>query len=516
MKHRKKSWWGDALFVILLSGSLLWIFSLVNGASFFFDEWDFILRRGLNVDDLLRPHNGHLNFLPVLVYISLRRIFGLESYVPFQVVALAVHACVCTAIYAIVRKRSQVLALCAGIVVCLLGSGWQNILWPFQIGMMGAFAAGLWAFYEIDRDDINYLRLALWLNISLTCGGGGIAVAGVIGAVLFLRKEWRVLTTLIPTIALYGMWYLKYGQSQSQDGNVGKIPQYILDSALAAGAGTGSKSLIFGGFVVGAVLVLALLKQREMKFTSLPNVIVVFLLATWGLTGLSRAHLGEPGASRYVYVGATCLILLFALVVPVVQNMTTSAGLFIAAVFLVSPNMSLMRAGAAGLLDTSTHLRAELSAIEHVRMSLSPGYVIDSARAPQLNMDEYLSAIDRFGSPAFSWKKVSTLPSGTLIDVNRTLAEASHFLQLLPDAQCVSSSSVAKEEFDIKPKSSLTVTIKAPKTLKFNWFKESPDAAYAMEIRTSGTYVLQNLIEKESNILNISGDMQSVTICKQS
>jgi hypothetical protein len=516
MKLRKQSWRGDGLFAVLLSGSLLWIFSLMNGASFFFDEWDFILRRGFNVDDLLRPHNGHFSLIPVLIFVLLRKIFGLSNYVPYQIAALMVHACVCVAVYVIVRNRSQVLALCAALVVCLLGSGWQNILWPFQIGMMGAFGVGLWAFYEIDRDDIKRWRLSLFLGLSLACAGGGIAVTAVVIAVLLVKKQWRVISAQVPVLVLYGMWYLKYGQSQSQDGNLGKTPKYILDSALAAGAGTGSKSLIFGGFVVGVVLVLALLKQRELKFTSLPNVIVVFLLATWGLTGLSRAHLGEPGASRYVYVGATCLILLFALVVPVVQNLTTSAGLFIAAIFLVSPNMSLMRAGANGLLDTSTHVRAELSAIEHVRMSLLPGYVIDSARAPQLNIGEYLSAIDRFGSPAFSWNKLSTLPSGTLIDVNRTLAEASHFLQLLPDAQCVSSSSVAKEEIDLKPKSSVTMTIKAPRTLKFNWFKESPDAAYAIEISKSGTYVLQNLIEKESNVLNVSGDMQSVTICKQS
>jgi hypothetical protein len=516
MKLKKQTWRGDALFSLLLSGGLLWIFTLMNGASFFFDEWDFLLRRGLNANDLLRPHNGHFSLIPVSIFILLRRAFGLTSYVPYQIVGLLVHAAVCIGVYVIIRKRSQVLALCAGIIVCLLGSGWQNILWPFQIGMMGSFAAGLWALYEIDRDEINRARLSVLIGISLACAGGGIAVTGVVGVLLVLRREWRVLTALVPTIALYALWYLKYGVAQSQDGNMGKTPQFIVDSALAAGAAAGSKSLIFGGFVIGVVVVLLVLKQKELTLSSVPNGVVLFLIVTWALTGLSRAHLGEPGASRYVYVGATCLVLLFALLVPVARNVTMGLGLFVITICLVAPNMKMMRAGANGLLDTSVHLRAELSAFEHVRNSAGAEYTIDSARAPQLNTGEYLSAIDRYGSPAYSWRKVSSLQSATLIDVNRTLAEASHFLQLSPDAQCISSSSVAKEEIDIKPQSSVTVTIKAPKTLKFNWFKESPDAAYAIEISTSGTYVLQNLIEKESNVLNVSGDMQSVTICKQS
>lgn len=516
MKLWKQSWLGDLLFVLLLSGSLLWIFSLMNGASFFFDEWDFILRRGLNIDDLLRPHNGHFSLIPVFIFILLRRIFGLTNYFPYQIAALAVHACVCVAVYVIVRKRSQAIALCAAVVVCLLGSGWQNILWPFQIGMMGAFGAGLWALYEFDRDEINRTRLSVLVGLSLACAGGGIAVAVVIGALLLLRKEWRALSSLVPTIALYSLWYLKYGVAQSQDGNIGKTPQYIVNSALAAGAGVGSKSLIFGGFVVGVVVVLLILKQKELALSSVPNAVVFFLFVTWALTGLSRAHLGEPGASRYVYVGAACLVLLFALVVPVVQNMTATVGLFIGAVFLISPNMTLMRAGANGLLDTSMHLRAELSALEHVQSSVRDDYVVDSARAPQLSTAEYLSAINRFGSPAYSWEKVTSSPAAILMSVNRTLAEASNSLLLSLDAQCVSSSPETKREIDIKPKSRVTMTIKSPKILKFNWFKGSPEAAYAIEISKSGTYVLQNVIERESNVLNVSGDMQSVTICKQS
>jgi hypothetical protein len=513
MKLRKQSWWGDGLFAVLLSGSLLWIFSLMNGASFFFDEWDFILRRGLNVDDLLRPHNGHFSLIPVFIFVLLRKIFGLTNYVPYQIAALVVHSCVCVAVYVIVRKRSQVLALCAALVVCLLGSGWQNILWPFQIGMMGAFGAGLWAFYEIDRDEIKRWRLSLFLGLSLACAGGGIAATAVVIAVLLVRKRWSVIAAQVPVLVSYGMWYLKYGQSQSQDGNVGKTPQYILDSALAAGAGTGSKSLIFGGFVLGAILVLTLLMQRELKFTSLPNVIVVFLLATWGLTGLSRAHLGEPSASRYVYVGATCLILLFALVVPVVQNTRTLVGLFLATVLIIPSNLTMMRAGANGLLDTSMHLRAELSAVEQVQSSVRADYIIDSARAPQLSTNEYLSTVDRFGSPAYSWNQLAELSPEILKVVNRTLAEASSSISRVSDSSCQSSLAMVGTEIVIKPNSSATIKTTGPRTLKFNWFPESPDTAYVIEIKESGTYVLRNLIEKESNNLKVSGEMQSVLMC---
>jgi hypothetical protein len=396
-----------------------------------------------------------------------------------------------------------------------MGSGWQNILWPFQIGMMGAFATGLWAFNETDRNEIRRWRISILVAISLASAGGGIAVAAIIGLLLFLRKEWRALIALVPTLMLYGVWYLKYGVSQSQEGNLSKTPRYVLDSALAAGAGIGSKSLVFGGFVIGVLAVLYLQQQKSIKATSLVNVLVLFLLTTWCLTGLSRAHLGEPGASRYVYVGATCIVLLLGLLLPEIKTWPSIIGFLMAVILLVLPNMKMMRAGAQGLLDTSIHLRAEQSAVEHIRTSVRADYAIDGTRAPQLSAGEYLSAVDRFGSPAYSWKAVSSLPAETLVDVNKALIEGSSGVQPTLDGHCPSSQSQSTDLLSVKPQSSIQVLVKRPVHLLVNWFPAKLEAAYALEIQEPGIYVIRNSIEKESNELVISGDMQSLESCSQ-
>jgi hypothetical protein len=64
---------------------------LGRGNNFFFDEWMFVVsRRGLSVDALLSPHNGHLSALPALAYMVLLKFFGLDHYEAFRFAAVIV------------------------------------------------------------------------------------------------------------------------------------------------------------------------------------------------------------------------------------------------------------------------------------------------------------------------------------------------------------------------------------------------------------------------------------------
>ena len=513
MKFTQQNKRFDFLFFALLLSGMLWILLLMQGASFYFDEWDFLLKRDLNLEDLLQPHNGHFSFLPVLVFSVLRRVFGLTSYLPYQIAGLATHSMVCAAVYAIIRKQSQFVALCAGLLVCLLGTGWQNILWPFQMGTIGALAAGLWALYFIDRREIPRWRVSLLLAISLASTGGGVAVAAVVVLLLAIRREWRAVFATCPVLLLYGIWYLNYGISQSQTGNLGKTPQYMIDSALASAAGVGNRSSIFGVFVICGILVLYLVKREETRLPSVQNGILFLLFVTWCLTGLSRSHLGEPGASRYVYVGATCIVLVLCLMIPRPDNWLSKVGVAAVAVLLVLPNMELMQAGANGLLDTSQHLRAKLAAVENVRSSVQFDYSVDSARAPQLMVGEYFKAIDQFGSPAYSWQSLSKLDSLILNGVNQTITESSSVMQLTNEDSCRIDESATKTLYEIHPQTSLKLLIKAPAQLNLNWFQKMPDAAYSLSISESGVYSVRNSIERQSNLLLVIDDMQSVAVC---
>ena len=76
---------GYSAFLALLVPVYLYI---GRDAWFMFDDWDYLVtRRAWNIDDLLRPHNGHWEAVPLLVYRGLFSLFGLR-YLPFELVAI--------------------------------------------------------------------------------------------------------------------------------------------------------------------------------------------------------------------------------------------------------------------------------------------------------------------------------------------------------------------------------------------------------------------------------------------
>ena len=505
--------WSDAVFAVLLAFCLLWIFNLMRGSSFFFDEWDFMLTRGFNAHDLLRPHNGHFSLIPVSIYVLLRNIFGMGSYTPYLVIGLLVHASVSIAVYQLLRRKSFFLAASAGILVTLLGSGWQNILWPFQIGMMGAFSAGLWALLELGRENVRPSRVAILVAISLASAGGGIAVACVVGGALIVRKDWKTMKALIPVAMLYGIWYLKYGVSQSHQGNLSKTSQYMLDSATAAASGIGNASQRFGQAVLVLLILLFVNKIWKRPLTSTVNLLAGFLVITWFLTGLSRAHLGEPGASRYVYVGAIALLAMFSLLLPKINRWVEPVLLVPLFFFLVMPNLDLMRAGAQGLQDTSLNVRAEQSALEQIGPLARPDFQFDTSRAPQISAGSYLSAVEKFGSPALDWADVSKLPESVLVEVNRVLLTASENFKKSNSVSCETEEKILNSQLVLAPNSYLTLIVKRSTQLRFNWFSKKTDGSYGVEVDQNTVYQIHNPSIKGANQLVIEGGLNSVRVC---
>ena len=50
---------------------------------FYLDEWDFLATRKVtDVGDLFRPHNEHWTTIPILVYRTLYKFFGLQDLLP--------------------------------------------------------------------------------------------------------------------------------------------------------------------------------------------------------------------------------------------------------------------------------------------------------------------------------------------------------------------------------------------------------------------------------------------------
>ena len=118
----------------------MYLMYLGRGNNFFFDEWMFVTsRRGLSVDALLSPHNGHLSALPALAFMVLLKIFGLDHYEGFRFAAVIVHLLVALMASLLIRKNhGWSIGIAVFVVIGLMGAGWQNIFWGFQIVFMGS------------------------------------------------------------------------------------------------------------------------------------------------------------------------------------------------------------------------------------------------------------------------------------------------------------------------------------------------------------------------------------------
>src|SRR6267378_4199285 len=115
--------------------------------TFFNDDWQLLLQRpGLSADSLLRPHNGHLTALTVLVYKALAAIFGLGSQVPFRLALAATIAAVGVLVYVLVSERcGRVAGLVAATLVMFLGAAWEDQLFVASISQVAPVATGLGA-----------------------------------------------------------------------------------------------------------------------------------------------------------------------------------------------------------------------------------------------------------------------------------------------------------------------------------------------------------------------------------
>jgi len=137
-----------ALFVFLLAEAVAFVFYAVVSRPmwFYLDEWDFLAdRTAWNIHDLFRAHNEHWVTLPVLVYRGLWWVFGLNSYRPYQFVIILLHLIAALLVRTVMRRigvRPWTATVVAGVLV-FFGSGYQNIVLPFQITLVGSLVFGL-------------------------------------------------------------------------------------------------------------------------------------------------------------------------------------------------------------------------------------------------------------------------------------------------------------------------------------------------------------------------------------
>jgi hypothetical protein len=308
---------------------LIFILWLQRGQWFFFDEWAFLKP---NVPGLLAPHVGHWSTSPLVIFIGLRKWFGLGSYFPFALVVTVIHLAVAHLAWRISIRSEAKAWVATGLaaVFIAMGAGSENILWAFQIGFMGAILLGLLAFLLAMTPDITRGRFVAVVAIalfSLTWSGTSIPLVVATAAMLWSRsgRKRAIILTAI-TGLVYLSWYAAFALGNPNNPDTGgfglhkvlvRMPEFIGVMLLLG------FQKVFPVWGMGAVVLLALaawLIVARWKRLAIPGLWPATILAAAAalfafMTAYSRADFSVGGgrSSRYVYFVVVLLLPLCSL-----------------------------------------------------------------------------------------------------------------------------------------------------------------------------------------------------------
>jgi uncharacterized membrane protein len=415
---QERSTWAVASVLALLSVvAFVLLYRKGFGTTFYYDEWNFLMnRRDWTIGTFFEPHNEHLSLVPIAVYKLLFVTVGIDDYAPYRVAVLLVHLLCVALLFMLVRRRvGELLGAIVVLPILFLGTAWQDLLWPFQIGYLVSVAAGLGTLLALERRTVmGDVTACVLIAVALASSSIGIPVAVLAFVELLAGREPRKRLWLVAApVALYVLWSLVYGNPRAAPGaqeglwpllrqNIPDTPGYVASAAAGAFGALTGWGIDWGRPLVSLAaigLVIWLASSRPFS----PRALAVLAAAAtyWGLTGLFRAQLNLPAESRYLYFGAILLVLLgveFLRGVRLSNRVLALLGV-LALAFSVS-NFGPLQDGSRGLQSTSGLVAPELGALELAGPSTNPQYRPDPARAPDISAGAYFDTIEELGSPA--------------------------------------------------------------------------------------------------------------------
>jgi len=264
---------------------------------------------------LWQPHNEHWSTVPILIYRALFSLFGVRTYVPYVLALIVLHLAVAHLLWRLMRAGGvdMVVATALTTVFVLLGAGYENLLWAFQMGFVGSVAFGLLAVVLVNhRARFGPRDLGAWAagTAALMCSGIGVTMVAVMTVTALLRRGMRdaLLTVAVPGL-VYAVWLALAGRHglNSQPRTLADVyayPDYIwtgLRSAIEQATG-------FPGAGPVIVLGLAAWLLRRSGLASGPAAPAfagaIGALLLFSIIAVGRTSLGvqQSEASRYTYI----------------------------------------------------------------------------------------------------------------------------------------------------------------------------------------------------------------------
>jgi len=452
---------------LLASGALL--LALGDGLTFFQDTWSFLMnRREWDAAAFLDPHNEHIVLLPVAIQKLLLAWFGMSSAAPERLVLTGMLLVTALLFFAYARRRAGAWpALLLTVPLLFLGPAWQVLLWPFEMGYVGALLFGVAMLLALDRNDGRGDALAcLFLAIAIGFSSLGVAFAAGAAVHVWQRRRERGLRRAylfaVPLL-LYLAWYAGWGhtaESKVTLENVLHSPAFVFDGlagSLAAVLGVSTVPIEGpGGPTWGrvllpvAVVALAVALARRRRGRSSfeldsetnderaaggwisPGVwpVAATAAAFWLLAAFNYIPGREAYASRYMYAGAIFLLLLLAELlrgVRIGRPALLAAGAVVLAASIA--NVAVLRDGERWLREETVLVRADLAALEIARRTVELDFrllpaVAGTCSLIDIQAGEYLEAVEDHGSPAYSQAELAAAPGEVRRQADILLSQA--------------------------------------------------------------------------------------------
>ena len=393
--------WRWVLLLLLASEALILLY-YGRGLTFYYDEWEFILRDyggGLHV--LLISHVGNISVFPIISYKILFRLVGLNHYAVYRIEIIALHLIAATLIFTLSARRiGRVPALVAISLVLFLGAVWEDLLWAFQVGYMLSIVGGLATWVLIEREDRRG-DLAATACLILAVGSSSLGIALMVGvaAELAWRRHWsRIYVAAIPAV-LYVVWYLGYGVSEVTTESLFRTPGYVLELASAAVGGLVGHGINWGAPLAFLGMLAVILRLARGHVSPRLMGLLATAISLWIVTGLARSTISPPESSRYIYLGAVVIVLLGVELLAGVQIIARV--LVVAAVIVllsVLAGLPSLRGGSKYLWETSQTVTAELGALQIAAAYAPELYRPDPVLAPPVYAGPYMSVVRSIGS----------------------------------------------------------------------------------------------------------------------
>jgi hypothetical protein len=434
-----------AVALLVASGVLMaWLSEL----TFWRDEWAFILdRRGSGIDVYLTPFVEQLLATAVALYKALIAAFGIDSPLPFQIAHTLVFAATMLVVFVYLRRRvGEWLAFAAMLPILFLGPSWDDLLFPFQVSLIGALGCGVGALLALDgRTRRGDVIAAVLLAIALFCQHAAIpfVIAATIDIAFTPQRFRRAYVVVLPTV-LWFAWYVGWGRDaqnfvsfhnfQTEFGYVADGLSSSLSSLTGLAAPRDELAvtpLDWGRPLLVVALGFGIWRVASVGVRAMPSrlwAVIAAQLSFWALTGLNASFFGQATSGRYQLIGVVLWVMIAAELLRGVTASRRAVAIVVAVAALAAlANFSQLKQTAAGLSTIADQERGALAALELMRGQVADDFVLTEKNSGVdylgiVDAGSYFSAVDAFGSPADTPAELASAPEAGRVSADMVFA----------------------------------------------------------------------------------------------